>query len=83
MKHKKMQPYIINLTDDIVGDNFYMHYREAFMYVLKGVFELTIGDNQVVLTEGDSIYMDASLEHRFRSVNGSEVTVLVVKMVSA
>ncbi len=82
MKHKKMQPYIINLSDDIIGDNFYIHYGEAFMYVLKGVFELTIGDNQVVVTEGDSIYMDASLEHRFRSVNGSEVTVLIVKMVS-
>jgi transcriptional regulator with XRE-family HTH domain len=80
LKAKKMQPYIITLSDDIIGDNFYVHYGEAFMYVLKGVFELTLGEVRVVLREGDSIYMDASLEHRFRSVDGSEVTVLVVKM---
>jgi transcriptional regulator with XRE-family HTH domain len=81
MKRKKMQPYIITLSDDIIGDNFYIHYGESFLYVLKGVFELTLGGRQEVLSEGDSVYLDASLEHRFRSKDGSEVTVLVVKMV--
>lgn len=80
MKLKKMQPYIITLSDGIIGDNFYIHYGESFLYVLKGVFELTLGGLQEVLREGDSVYLDASLEHRFRSRDGSEVTILVVKM---
>lgn len=80
IKRKKMQPYIITLSDDIIGDNFFVHYGESFMYVLKGYFELTLGGRPVVLKEGDSIYLDASMEHGFHSKDGSEVTVLVVKM---
>ena len=80
LNRKKMQPYIVTLSDDIIGDNFYIHYGESFMYVLKGVFELTLDGRKEVLSEGDSVYLDASLEHRFRSKDGSEVTVLVVKM---
>lgn len=80
MKRKKMQPYIITLSDDIVGDNFFVHYGESFMYVLKGNFELTVGGRRVVLAEGDSVYLDASMEHGLHSKDGSEVMVLVVKM---
>jgi len=80
MRRKKMHPYIITLSKDIVGDNVYTHFGESFMYVLKGAIELTLGDRQVVIGEGDSAYLDAALEHGFRSRDGSEVMVLVVKM---
>jgi transcriptional regulator with XRE-family HTH domain len=80
MKRKKMLPYVITLSDDIVGDNFFVHCGESFMYVLKGNFELTVGCRRVVLAEGDSVYLDASMEHGFHSTDGSEVMVLVVKM---
>ena len=83
MTEKKMRPYIINLSDEIIGDTLDVHFGEVFMYVLKGVFELIIDGSQVVLKEGDSIYMDASLEHRFRSAGGLEVAVLVVRMAAA
>lgn len=81
LKQKKMQPYVITLSDDMVSDNFYDHYGESFMYVLKGAFDLALGGSRLVLKEGDSVYLDASLEHRFHSKGGSEVTVLVVKAV--
>jgi len=80
MKRKKMQPYIITLSNDVIGDNFFVHYGESFMYVLKGDFELTLGDRQMLMAEGDSVYMDPSMEHGFHSRDGSEVVVLVVKM---
>ena len=80
MKRKKMQPSIITLSDEVVGDNFFVHYGESFMYVLKGNCELTVGGRRVVLEEGDSVYLDASAEHGFHSRDGSEVTVLVVKI---
>lgn len=80
MKRKKMLPYVFTLSDDVVGENFFVHYGESFMYVLKGNFELTVGCRRVVLTEGDSVYLDASMEHGFHSMDGSEVMVLVIKM---
>ena len=80
MEQNKMQPYIITLSDNIVGYNVYIHNSESFIYVLHGLFELSIEKRQLVLKEGDCIYLDASLEHRFRSKEGTKVTLLVVKM---
>jgi quercetin dioxygenase-like cupin family protein len=50
--------------------------------VLKGTFELSLDGRQVVLREGDSIYLEASLEHRFHSEEGTKVIILIVKMAS-
>jgi len=83
MERKKMQPYIITLSNDIVGYNFYLHFGESFMYVLKGVFELSLEGSQIMLREGDCVYLDASLEHKFRAEDGEKVTVLVVKTVES
>ncbi|RQW90010.1 MAG: cupin domain-containing protein [Geobacter sp.] len=47
--------------------------------MLHGVFELSLEGHEVVLKKGDSIYLDVSLEHGFRSKDGTKVTVLVVK----
>jgi len=80
MEQRKMQPYIITLSDDIIGFNFFIHYGESFMYVLNGVFQLSLEGRQVLLNEGDSVYLEASLDHSFRSKEGTTVTVLVVKM---
>jgi transcriptional regulator with XRE-family HTH domain len=78
MQDKKMEPFLITLSDKIQDNNTYSHEGESFLFVIKGIFELQLDDQQITLEEGDSIYFDTSLEHRFRSKDGSEVTVLEV-----
>ncbi len=78
MPNKKMEPFLITLSDKIQDNNTYSHEGESFLYVVKGTFELLLDNETITLDEGDSIYFDTSLEHRFRSKNGSEVTVLEV-----
>ena len=78
MQNKKMEPFLITLSDKIQDNNTYSHEGESFLYVIKGTFELLLDNNQITLEEGDSIYFDTSQEHRFRSKDGSEVTVLEV-----
>lgn len=75
----KMKPFIISITDDIVVVKVCENDDETIIYVLNGILELLIEERQVVLNEGEFIYMDASLEHKLRSKDGSEVTMLVVK----
>ena len=78
MQNKKMEPFLITLSDKIQDNNTYSHEGESFLYVIKGTFELLLDNDRITLEEGDSIYFDTSREHRFRSKDGSEVTVLEV-----
>lgn len=78
MQNKKMEPFLITLSDKIQDNNTYSHEGESFLFVIKGTFELLLDNERITLEEGDSIYFDTSREHRFRSKDGSEVTVLEV-----
>ncbi len=78
MHNKKMEPFLITLSDKIQDNNTYSHEGESFLFVIKGTFELLLDNEQITLEAGDSIYFDTSMEHRFRSKDGSEVTVLEV-----
>jgi transcriptional regulator with XRE-family HTH domain len=50
--------------------NFVAHRRgvEEYIYVLKGRLRATVGDQQVVLGEGDSLYFQADADHSFSNL---------------
>jgi transcriptional regulator with XRE-family HTH domain len=79
MQNRKISPFLITLSGRTTDDNTYSDEGESFVYVVKGKFELQLDNRLLVLEEGDSVYFDASLEHRFHSMDGSEVTILEVK----
>jgi transcriptional regulator with XRE-family HTH domain len=41
-------------------------------YVIEGEMEIILGDNIYKLEEGDSIYFQSSIPHRFKSANGKK-----------
>jgi len=75
---KKMEPFLITLHENMRDANTYNHEGESFLFVLEGNFDLLLDDRQIMLDEGDSVYFDTSMEHRFRSMDGSQVKVLEV-----
>jgi len=52
---------------------FFNHRGEECGVILKGKLKGFIGDQVVVLKEGDSIYFDSSILHRWENVGESEV----------
>ena len=50
--------------------NFVAHRRgvEEYIYVLKGRLRATIGDDQVMLNEGDSLYFQSDASHSISNV---------------
>ncbi len=79
MQNRKISPFLITLTGQTSDDNTYSDEGESFVYVIKGKFDLELDKKLLTLEEGDSVYFDTSLEHRFHSTDGSEVTILEVK----
>lgn len=48
------------------------HPEEQFGYILKGSFEITVGDDKVVLGVGDSYFIPADTPHKFRIIEDTE-----------
>lgn len=54
------------------GDDGYVHEGEECFVVISGRIELWLGAERYILNEGDSVYFDSSIPHRWLNV-GDEV----------
>ena len=57
-------------------EDFYTHDGEECGIVLQGRFRGTIGDQEIVLEAGDSIYYDSSIPHRWENAGEMEATAI-------
>jgi len=57
---------------------FFEHPGEEMMFVLNGQVEVIVADKRAVLAPGDSVYFDAHMPHRTRSVGRTQAETLVV-----
>jgi quercetin dioxygenase-like cupin family protein/DNA-binding XRE family transcriptional regulator len=54
------------------------HGGTEFIYVLKGKLELTIGEEEYVLSPDDSIHFESKVPHAYRRIGATPCTALVV-----
>lgn len=50
------------------GEEMVVHGREEGGVVIRGKFELTVGGDKYIISQGDAFYFDSSKPHRFRNV---------------
>jgi transcriptional regulator with XRE-family HTH domain len=79
IKEKKMTSFLITLSGKVSDNNTYSHEGEAFIYVVHGACEILLDNEDISLAEGDSLYFDTTLEHRYRSKDDSGGTMLIVE----
>jgi len=66
---KKVEPLLITLDRGAsTGSKLGGHNGEIWTMQLKGSMELTLGDKNQVLEEGDCAYFKASIPHSFKNV---------------
>ncbi len=77
---KAMEPFLVHPLAQFRSARLpSTHMGEEFIFVLAGSIEIDFGDHRsVVLEHGDSLYFDASLPHRTRSLGGVPAEVLIV-----
>ena len=54
------------------------HPGQEFNYILEGRMTLQIGDKQLTLNEGDSLYFDANRPHGMKALDGKRVQFLAI-----
>ena len=77
-QNKKMEPFLLTVTEKVLEENTYSHDGEEFLFIMKGTAELLLDDKRITLNEGDCVYFDSTLKHRLLSKEGDEVKVLAV-----
>ena len=50
----------------------HQHPQEQFGYIIKGGFEVTIGDEMCVLKAGDAYFVPANVPHKFVPIGDTE-----------
>jgi transcriptional regulator with XRE-family HTH domain len=77
-KFKSMEPIIMRPPLQFKDRRVFEHAGEELIFVLSGSIEVELSGKLVQLDSGDTIYFDAHLPHRTRSVGNKNASVLVV-----
>lgn len=79
--HKKRKMDVILIEAEPGGnssDEMHTHPGEECEIILQGTMEVEWNNNTYILNEGDSIYIDSSLPHRWKNVGTDKLVVLCV-----
>lgn len=77
-KRKIMEPLMVTVAPDENEHKLITHPGQEFNYVVEGTIMVQIGDEQVILEEGDSIYFDPTIPHGQKAMNGKSAKFLTV-----
>ncbi|MET9291346.1 XRE family transcriptional regulator [Streptomyces sp. NPDC003077] len=75
---KKLAPFMMYPPPTFAGSAFKSHPGEEFFFVHAGDVELEFPDRTVTLAAGDSVYFNAEVPHRSRSLGKAKAAVLIV-----
>ncbi|MDP4120505.1 MAG: XRE family transcriptional regulator [Bacillota bacterium] len=76
--HRNMDPLLVTIDEDD-KPKLVVHSGQEFNYVLEGKIKLTLGEKEIILSEGDSVFFDPSIPHGQSSVEGRSVFLTVIK----
>lgn len=81
-KNKKAEIFIVtvDLEEEDAPINFNSHPGQEFNYVLEGALKVVLGESEIILHEGDSLFYDSGVNHAMRAVNGKPAKFLAIIM---
>lgn len=78
-KNAKSSPFEVTVEPNSAAEiSQNQHSGQEFNLVLEGTLLLKIEENEILLSEGDSIYFDATKAHGMRAVGGKKVRFLAI-----
>jgi mannose-6-phosphate isomerase-like protein (cupin superfamily) len=77
-KHARAEPFEVTVAAGNQAITLNTHAGQEFNMILEGSMQLQIGDNDLILHEGDCIYFDASRPHGMKALNGKKVRFLAM-----
>lgn len=75
---KRMAPFPLIYPHDVKEIPTFHHGGEEFVFVLRGRLEFIYGEKTLILSEGDSLYIDGEVLHGARAIDGRDCEALVI-----
>lgn len=78
--HKKAEPFLVTVPPDAPEAPVHCnsHPGQEFDYLLEGRLLVILGDREIVLDEGDSLFYDAGEAHGMKALDGRPAKFLAV-----
>lgn len=77
---KKAEPFLV--TVDPGPENAPVHLNnhpgQEFDYLLEGTLKIVLGEKEIILNEGDSLYYDSNIDHGMQALNGKPAKFLAI-----
>lgn len=79
-RNRKADPFIVTVEPDATEIPVYLntHTGQEFNFILEGKLLLKIGEKEITLNPGDSIYFDSERPHGMKAMDGKTVRFLAV-----
>lgn len=77
-----MEPHLFHIAPGKGSSDFYSHYGEEFLFIIKGKLKIMLGDEQFHLSSGDSFYFNSNLRHSWVNPGKTRTTVLWTNVAS-
>jgi transcriptional regulator with XRE-family HTH domain len=77
-RNKAMEPFIFTFPTEFADGPHFSHEGEEMVFVLSGTVDFEVEGKSLVLSPGDCVYVDASIEHRGRAVGGEAKALVVI-----
>lgn len=75
---KRMLPFVVYPPTEFTASSFKEHEGEELLFVHKGTIEVAFPTQTIELVAGDSLYFNALIPHKTRSVGPEQAEILVV-----
>ncbi len=77
-KNAKAEPFEVTVEPSDKPIHLNSHAGQEFNFLLEGTMQLRIGNNDLILEEGDSIYFNSAIPHGMKAVGGKKVRFLAI-----
>jgi mannose-6-phosphate isomerase-like protein (cupin superfamily) len=77
-RFRTMEPFVMYPPTEFHHNRMFQHPGQELIFVLSGTVEVQFADRHVLLNKDDSVYFDAHVPHRSRSVGKAPAQALVV-----
>ncbi len=78
--NRKADPYIVTVEPKECEEEIHLnqHEGEEFNLIMEGRLHFTIGQKELILEQGDSIYFDSTRPHGMKALDGKPVKFLAI-----
>lgn len=77
-RNKKLEVLLVTVAPGKGSQKTYSHPGQEMNYMLSGKMAVEISGHEVILESGDTLYFDASQEHRMRALDNQTAKFLAV-----